>query len=122
VNLDPDGAKLLCCAMINRALLDMRSRGEGGHENLRQMTYRAYVRAVLWLGSSRSSLYFDYMDGLGQEDALYAMRWADYALELRSDPRANLTGAEVVLLTTGIKSLRKGRRRGIRLTRAYDID
>ena len=108
MRLDPDGLRLLCCAVIKRALLDMRSRGEGGHENIRKYTYRSYVEAVLWLGSSRASVYFDYAGAIEQTQALYAMKWASYAMELKEDPRANLTEDEMRLLTEGIEVLQSG--------------
>ena len=111
MSMDPDGLRLLCCCMINRAILDMRSRGEGGHENVRQITYRAYVTAVIWLGSRKAAIYFDNVGIIEQQEALEACDWLIYARELRADPEAGLTRDERLLLNIGIKYLAKGRNR-----------
>ena len=116
MSLDPDGLRLLCCAMINRALLDMRSRGEGGPVNIKKDTYQSYVKAVIWLGSSKAAIYFDYVNVIDQQTALEACDWLTYAMELRLDPRANLSDKELLLLDEGIEFL--GKRRGlVRATR-----
>lgn len=109
--LDPDGLRLLCCAMINRAMLDMRSKGEGGPVNIQWLTYRAYVDAVLWLGSSKASVYFDYVGAIEQKEALEGCDWLSYARQLRWDKRAKLKEDEKKLLDEGIQVLGKRRQR-----------
>jgi hypothetical protein len=103
--LDPDGVRLLACAMIHRALLDMRSRGEGGAQNVRKMTYRAYVDGTVWLCTTKASVWFDLLDGVEQRETLHATKWSQYAHELLADPRAELTDQEVDVILETLEAL-----------------
>jgi len=103
--LDPDGVRLLACAMIHRALLDMRSRGEGGAKNVRRATFNAYVHGTLWLCTTKASIWFDLLDGVEQRGTLHAIKWSQYAQELLADPRAELTDQEVDVILETIEAL-----------------
>tara|TARA_R100000808_G_C2133465_1_gene142180 strand:+ start:919 stop:1272 length:354 start_codon:yes stop_codon:yes gene_type:complete len=103
--LDPDGVRLLACAMIHRALLDMRSRGKGGARNVRKQTYRAYVDGTVFLCTTKASVWFDLLDGVDQRETLHATKWSDYAMELLADPRAELKDEEVRVILEAIEAL-----------------
>jgi|TARA_R110002074_G_C12504870_1_gene662921 hypothetical protein len=107
--LDPDGVRLLACAMIHRALLDMRSRGEGGPITVRKLTYRAYVDGTIWLCSTKASIWFDLLDGVDQRDTLHATNWIEYASDVLMDPRAELRAKEVEVLVGTIDALETDR-------------
>ena len=107
--LDPDGVRLLACAMIHRALLDMRSRGEGGPITVRKLTYRAYVDGTIWLCSTKASIWFDLLDGVDQRDTLHATNWIEYANDVLMDPRAELRAKEVEVLVGTIDALETDR-------------
>jgi hypothetical protein len=109
--LDPDGVRLLACAMIHRALIDMRTRGRctwsfhrQGVYN-RKVVYRAYVDGTIWLATRKASIWFDYLDGVGHRTTLHASNWKDYAYDLLDDPLAELQPDEISVLVDTIDSL-----------------
>ena len=113
MTLDPDGCRYLCSAMLNRAIIDMRTRGETtGSTWVVKENFRSYVSSVVWLGSSSASVYFDILD-IKQEDILYATKWSDHAREVLNTEESFilLSDNDIGLLCKGIDFLRRERKR-----------
>ena len=105
--LTTDGARAVAVAVIDRALLDLRGRGLSGTITWRvRLVWNDYVKAVLWLASSRATIWFDLLS-LNQERCLLSINWCEYALDLLMDDRADLSEEEKLLLQHGIERLQR---------------
>jgi hypothetical protein len=102
--LTTDGAKAVAVAVVERAVLDLAGRGVGGAIACRTLTWNDYVKAVMWLVSSRATVWFDILS-LNQGRCLLSIDWPEHALELLMDSRANLSEEEEQLLQHGIVKL-----------------
>ena len=105
--LTTDGATAVAVAIIERALLDMQGRGVGGAVSVRSLTWTDYIKSVLFLGSSRSTIWFDLI-GAEQRECLLAMSWGEHALSLLMDSRASLSPNQMKVLQEGIEALQRG--------------
>ena len=105
--LTTDGAKAVAVAIIERALLDMQGRGVGGAVSVRSLPWTDYIKSVLFLGSSRSTIWFDLI-GAEQRECLLAMSWGEHALSLLMDSRASLSPNQMKVLQEGIEELQRG--------------
>lgn len=104
--LTTDGARAVAVAVIERALLDMQGKGIGGAVSVRALTWTDYIKSVIFLGSSRSTIWFDLV-GAEQRQCLLAMSWGEHALSLLMDSRANLSPSQMKLLREGIEALQR---------------
>jgi|TARA_R110000824_G_scaffold157971_1_gene331501 hypothetical protein len=107
MTLDPDALRYLSSAILERAIRDMRTRGETiGNRWVVLENFKAYVNAIVWLGSNRAALYIDIV-GLEQEEILYAIKWKEHAQEMMDNPKALrlLTDNDITLLYKSIKRL-----------------
>jgi|TARA_R110000824_G_scaffold100098_2_gene237983 hypothetical protein len=98
-----DGAEALSVAVINTAMVDIEGRGMSGPVSVVGRTWGDYVKAVLWAGSSRATIWFEVL-GWSQIDYLRAMRWDEHAERLMR--RSNLTTKQVQFLRDGRDALR----------------
>jgi hypothetical protein len=109
---DPDALRSVACAVIERAVRDMRMRGVTIGSKWKVIDdFRCYVNATVWLGSSKAAIYMDAV-GLEQLDVLYAIKWREHAEEMIDNPDAFslLTHDDINLLYMSIDRLKPGRR------------
>ena len=105
--LTADGARAVAVAVIERAFLDLRGRGVNGTITWRvRLAWTDYVTAVVWLASSRATIWFDIL-GFNQERCLLGINWCEHALNLLMDERADLSEEEKFLLQHGIERLQR---------------
>tara|TARA_R110000824_G_scaffold78549_1_gene198226 strand:- start:1357 stop:1707 length:351 start_codon:yes stop_codon:yes gene_type:complete len=102
--LTTDGAKAVAVAVVERAVLDLAGRGVGGAVACRTLTWNDYVKAVMWLASSRATIWFDILS-LNQGRCLLNLDWPEHAGGLIGDERADLTADQEQFLRDGIKVL-----------------
>lgn len=97
-------ARRIVCGVLELAVNDMRRPGTlRGRYNERIVARRS---AVLWLGSTAATPWFD-LAGLSQRRALRAMGWPGEAERILKHDR-DLTPEQRALLKTGIRTLNGG--------------